>query len=132
MYTALRVASHVDYRLVILVCIAVRVCVLRSVGGRKLVRLTTCYDRVFRRQCGLTAGRLVAGLMARAFADPHYQRYRYRPDCQLHRRRLTVPRRPSSGGQRCRSVESVAVRHHPVDVILVTALVVASLVASSS
>jgi len=90
---------------------------------RKLGRLTSCYERVFRRHCGVTGGRLVAGLMSRAFADPHYQRYRYRPDCRLHRSRPamppTSPTSPTSDDrQRCRGTS--AARRHPAALIATT------------
>jgi len=94
-----------------------RVCICR----RKLGRLTSCYERVFTHHCGATGGRLLADLMSRAFADPHYQRYRYRPDCRLHRRRPTLPTTtPSSDDrQRCGS-KSSASGLHPVAVIIAT------------
>jgi len=99
------------------------------VQRRKLGRLTSCYERVFKRHCGVTGGRLVAGLMTRAFADPHYQRYRYRPDCRLHRRRRRPTVRPASPSsddrERCR-VKSVAGRH-PSAVIVVITLVASTL-----
>ena len=98
-----------------------------SVYCRKLGRLTSCYERVFTRDCGVTAGRLVAGLMKLAFADPHYQRYRYRPDCRLHaRRRPVVPTASpdSADRQRCRG-KSTARQHHA------TAVAIAAVVAST-
>jgi hypothetical protein len=52
----------------------------------RLVRqLSACYEASFGAKCGRDAGRLVSGLVDRAFDDPRYTRYRYRPDCRLHR-----------------------------------------------
>ena len=102
---------------------------------RKLGRLTSCYERVFQRHCGVTGGRLVAGLMNLAFADPHYQRYRYRPDCRLHaRRRRVVPTSSpdSDGRQRCRDTSTASRPHHHVAAVILTAVVASTLILVSS
>jgi len=115
-------------------CLVLFVCI-RAIGCRKLVRLTGCYERVFRHQCGLTAGRLVAGLMKRAFADPHYQRYRYRPDCYLHRRRRrpTLSGRPRSSDQHCRGTGfAVVAAHHRAIVIALVVVSTLALVSPNS
>jgi len=70
--------------------------------------------------------------MKRAFADPHYQRYRYRPDCRLHGRRRSAPPPQTASSdddlrQRCRST-SAAARHR---VVMATVVVMATLVAST-
>jgi hypothetical protein len=52
----------------------------------RLVRqLSACYEASFGAKCGRDAGKLVSGLVDRAFDDPRYTRYRHRPDCRLHR-----------------------------------------------
>jgi len=117
---------------------------------RRLGRLTSCYERVFERQCGVTGRRLLTGLMSRAFADPHYQRYRYRPDCRLHR---ADPRRDrgasalpghaasssssshsgSDDFQRCGSKSSAtaAPNRSAVTVVMVTVAVVTTVASSA-
>jgi len=78
----------------------------------------------------------MAGLMKRAFADPHYQRYRYRPDCRLHsRRRSTLPTLSSSvGDDRRRNclVKSVAARPQSPAAVVVVAFVLSTLAVVSN
>ncbi len=47
--------------------------------------LRSCYEDVFTAGCGETGGRVIGGLMTEAFRDPFYLRYKYKPDCDLHR-----------------------------------------------
>ncbi len=51
---------------------------------RTLIDLTNCYKEVFTKGCGQEGGEVMGGLMARAFQDPRYLWYKYKPDCELH------------------------------------------------
>ena len=58
---------------------------------RILNELRTCYENVFTESCGQVGGRVIGGLMTTAFQDPFYLRYKYKPDCELHRTTEATP-----------------------------------------
>lgn len=51
---------------------------------RQLSLLNECYESVFTKGCGASSSRSIIGLMADAFKDPYYLRYKYRPNCEVH------------------------------------------------
>jgi hypothetical protein len=51
---------------------------------RTLHELRSCYESVFTKGCGTEGGHVMGGLMTKAFQDPRYLWYKYKPDCQLH------------------------------------------------
>jgi len=68
--------------------------------------------------------------MSRAFADPYYQRYRYRPDCRLHRRQATPTLTPPTSDDRQRCTDTSIAGHHRAAVVMVIALVASTLALS--
>ena len=56
----------------------VQCCIISS---RELDRLRNCYHQVFKDGCGDIAADVVDNMMQKAFADPYYLRYKYKPDC---------------------------------------------------
>ena len=57
---------------------------------RYLDQLQHCYEGVFAEECPSHQNQVINTLMVPAFEDPHYLRYKYRPDCHLHSR-VTSP-----------------------------------------
>lgn len=43
-----------------------------------------CYENAFTSGCGSAGGAVVAEAIKRAFKDPYYLRFKYKPDCALH------------------------------------------------
>ena len=57
---------------------------------RTLVNLRACYEEVFTQSCGQSGGGVIGGLMTKAFQDPFYLRYKYKPDCDLHKTTIST------------------------------------------
>ena len=51
---------------------------------RQLNYLKDCYSNIYNTACGKTAALTMGGLIAAAFEDPFYLRFKYKPNCEDH------------------------------------------------
>ena len=64
---------------------------------RVLDEFRQCYETQFTQSCGSEASQTLDNLMRVVLHDPHYLRYKYKPDCKLHKIPKRTHHRPELG-----------------------------------